>query len=391
MADSDLADKNATQIFKDVTDEQLAKEGIIVRLSPGKRGSRNGGWTVWYLVHKPTGHKRNSFKFDFSPVNESDLSKEFVQSLAERVIKSHTGASLTGLGKADPRRVKANQLRSQMFLMNTKVKRGTLNPDTFHTPGDGPQIYRPGPQTSNDVSDSSAGPDKSKFYEKDYSLFKRQPGDGGKTTFFAGRSYSGKTYLLAEELNKLAGQTETIKHSGISYSRPVYSKIIIMTSSPHAEPLKKIDKKLNVKIVPLYLASVVQLMKRINDAATNHFPFLICLDDVFDSMKGHSFKKLILTLRNSNISTVTLSQAVKHALPELRNSFHQIAITKFNCAEWDYYIGAALETSIEEILGANMTRKKLAKAWTEWVGQDIVLHNNREDRLSLIERNYKKG
>jgi len=170
----------------------------------------------------------------------------------------------------------------------------------------------------------------------------------------------------------------------------MYSKIIILTSSPNAEPLKEIDKKLGVKIVPLYLPSVIQLMKRINDVATNHFPFLICLDDVFDSLKGNSFKKLILTLRNANISTCLLSQSLKHSLPELRNSFHLIAITKFNCSEWDFYIGSALETTIEEIMGTNMTRKKLAKAWTSFVGQDIVLHNNRQDRLTLIERNYEK-
>ena len=342
--------------------------GIAVHVN--ESNSKKPGFRVSYsLVSPHTGHKITE-DFVFNPT--SLPSKEYTQTLAEKVIRSRKAASLSGLNKHDPHRIKPRQLRSDMFGLYNKALK-SKNPElTMET---------------TRASESGDADDKKSVARlfKEPNVFLREHGDSGATNYFAGRSKSGKTFFLQAELNKIKGLKRGGPDPHVS-GKPMYQKIIIMTSSPNAEPLKMIAEELNVTIVPFYLAKLAILMKKINDVTDNKIPFLVILDDVFGSLKGGSFRPLILTLRNANISTTVLSQDVKHCLPETRRSFHNIYITKMSPMEWQYYIGSCLRAKVSEVIGKYKSKDDMAEAWTEAVGENMVWHANTADELHAIKR-----
>ncbi len=153
-------------------------------------------------------------------------------------------------------------------------------------------------------------------YPKD-GLFK--PSDNtGKSTLILGSSFSGKTTLLVNELNKL--------------SPTDYTLIILFTESRNAAPLKKIN--LPVKIIEGFDESIVLFLKRINDQTNNRYNFLICIDDCVDQKHAKELSKMILLYRNSNISCVLSIQYPMLISKSSRSSFHQALLLGSRSLEW---------------------------------------------------------
>ena len=150
----------------------------------------------------------------------------------------------------------------------------------------------------------------------------RQNPDTGKSTLILGASFSGKTFLLAHELNKLQPGD--------------YECIILFTESVNADPLKDINPKLNIQVFQGFRPNIVDFLKRVNDLLENRFRFLIILDDVVDQKMSKTLNKMVLTYRNANISSCILIQYPNLISKSSRSSFHQVAITGSRSLEfWD--------------------------------------------------------
>lgn len=140
------------------------------------------------------------------------------------------------------------------------------------------------------------------------------------STLILGASFSGKTYLLVKELNKL--------YPGD------YDGIFLFTESINAENLKDINPKLGVKVIQGFKGEIVDFLKRVNDLTHNRYRWLICLDDVIDAKMSKTLNKMVLTYRNAGISTCILIQYPNLISKSSRSSFHQVAITGGKAAEW---------------------------------------------------------
>ena len=170
---------------------------------------------------------------------------------------------------------------------------------------------------------SVRNPDDVSVWPKDGLLsVDRENSETGKSTLILGASFSGKTFLLVRELNKI--------HPGD------YECIILFTESINADPLKNINPRLNVQVFQGFQPNIVDFLKRVNDLLENRFRFLIILDDVVDQKMSKTLNKMILTYRNANISSVILIQYPNLISKSSRSSFHQVAITGSRSLEfWD--------------------------------------------------------
>lgn len=219
-------------------------------------------------------------------------------------------------------------------------------------------------------------------------IFDRDAGDSAVTINISGKSHSGKTYFLVEQLNKLVGRT---RGGGGPYDkRPIYDKIIMFTESLSAEPLKGLNDALEVTFIYGYVPEIVRLLKQINDASKNSFRFLVILDDVVTGIRAGTFAKQILTMRNAQINTVFLIQYSKIVSPAVRNSVHHYYITGFKPEEWEYLISSFLKSHVIETIGRHKPNYELTDKWIKYVGSDIVHYNQRVDRLTLVKRDLGK-
>lgn len=147
--------------------------------------------------------------------------------------------------------------------------------------------------------------------------------DGGRTSLIGGSSFTGKTYFLVNEINKLR--------------RDEYDCILVMTESRNAKDLKTINEDLHLQIVEGYRPDLINKLKRINDKCENRYRFLIIMDDIVDQKNSSTLLKSILTYRNANISTCILIQYLKLIPKAARGSFHQVVLTGFRSLE-DYQV-----------------------------------------------------
>ena len=136
--------------------------------------------------------------------------------------------------------------------------------------------------------------------------------DRGKTLAILGSSYTGKTTLLVKILN------ETVKKN-------IFDIIILFTLSPHAEPLKKLDKSI-IRVEGLQ-NNIVNLAFNINRKTNNRYNFLFVLDDILNVRYSKVLEKMFLIYRNSGISTIMSTQYAKIMSVAIRNSVHRIILT----------------------------------------------------------------
>ena len=221
-------------------------------------------------------------------------------------------------------------------------------------------------------------------YENNVDIFRRGPEESAKTICILGRSYSGKTVFLVQQLNKIG----KLKRggSGPDKDRPMYDKIILFTESLNAEPLEDLSTNVRVTMIQGYVPKIVQVLKQINNASDNGFRFLVLMDDVVSGIRTGTFVKQILTMRNSQISTCILIQHAKLISPASRNSLHHFYITGLKPEEWEYLIKSFMRSLVSEVIGDYPSAVALSVAFKEWVGDDIVHYDQRRDELSFIER-----
>lgn len=147
------------------------------------------------------------------------------------------------------------------------------------------------------------------------------PMDTGSTTLILGSSFSGKTYLLTQEL-------ELIK----PYE---YDLIILFTESIHVPCLDKIRNRPDIILKEGFQAEIPAFLKKLNSKVGLRYRFLLILDDIISekSTRKSTLGKMITTYRNSNISTVVLAQYPTIIQKESRSNFHQLVLTGMRSPE----------------------------------------------------------
>lgn len=203
------------------------------------------------------------------------------------------------------------------------------------------------------------------------------PEKTGVTYAMIGKSFSGKTTFIVNELNKLS--PEQLKE---------YNAIIFFTESAHAQPLSDLAPHVKSKMILIdrFCPIILQTLKRLNDASNLLFKFLVLFDDIMD-LRGEIVTKCILTLRNSNISTVLSVQYQKMMNPAQRASIHNMFIFNLRSECWEYLLkGYLLGTMRELFPGTLMEVKscaKVAQLLRENMDPFIVYYNQREDKTEV--------
>ena len=220
-----------------------------------------------------------------------------------------------------------------------------------------------------------------KEFPKNESIFK--PESSAKTFCLLGSSFSGKTTLLVNELNKL--------------DKNDYTRIFLFTESLHAAPLKKLRKDLKINIYDAFNPVIPKVLRKINIQTNNRYNFLVILDDVVSGLKKETMTKMILTMRNSNISTCILLQYAKLIGPQQRNSIHEYYITKLRVDDWIYMLKGFLAQHFRDVLNEPKANyQKLAEIVKEVVSPHsnvkdfkngyIVKYDQRKDEISFYKR-----
>lgn len=203
------------------------------------------------------------------------------------------------------------------------------------------------------------------------------PEETGVTYAMIGKSFSGKTTFIVNELNKLT--EEQLKP---------YNALIFFTESSHAKPLANLAPHVKSKMILIdrFCPIILQTLKRLNDASNLLFKFLVLFDDIMD-LRGELVTKCILTLRNSNISTVLSVQYQKMMNPGQRASIHNMFIFNLRSECWEYLLKGYLLGTMRELFPATLMEvkscAKVAQLLRENMDDFIVYYNQREDKTEV--------
>jgi DNA replication protein DnaC len=117
------------------------------------------------------------------------------------------------------------------------------------------------------------------------------PQESGTTTLILGSSFTGKTYLLAEELELLKPYE--------------YDLIILFTESVNVPQIQKFKERPDIIIKEGFNDAIPLFLKKLNSKLKNRYRFLLILDDIISekSSRKSTLGKMLTTYRNSNIST----------------------------------------------------------------------------------------
>jgi len=166
------------------------------------------------------------------------------------------------------------------------------------------------------------------------------PLETGATFAIIGKSKSGKTTFLINNLNLLT-DAELNAYNGIIY----------FTTSPNADPLKGLDMRIRKRFIMVgrFCPRILKILKRLNDETDMMFKFMVIFDDIL-KLRGDLLSECILTLRNSNISTVISIQYEKMINPAQRASVHNIYIFNLRTEQWDFFLRGFIAGNVKEVV-----------------------------------------
>lgn len=206
----------------------------------------------------------------------------------------------------------------------------------------------------------------------------------GVTFALIGKSFTGKTYFIMQQLNLLTDK-----------ELAQYNAIIFFTESTHSEPLKLIDERIQKKLILMdrFCPMILRTLKKVNDGTGNAFKFLVIYDDIIE-LRGELLTKSILTLRNSNISTMISIQYEKLISPAQRSSVHNIYIFNLLTESWEYMLKGYLLGNFKEALPPirDIVRvPRIAQVLRECMGDFITYYNQRKDQLTIYKKEGRGG
>jgi len=164
------------------------------------------------------------------------------------------------------------------------------------------------------------------------------------------------------------------------------------TESANAEPLKDISHEVRKKMIMTdrFCPKILQVLKKLNDGTKNMFKFMIIFDDIID-LRGELLTKTILTLRNSNISTVISIQYEKLLNPAQRSSVHNVFIFNLRTPSWDFLLRGFILGNVKELLPSLKNEKsvvKVSQTMRDCMDNFILYYDQRTDK-TVIWRKIK--
>ena len=206
------------------------------------------------------------------------------------------------------------------------------------------------------------------------SIFVPEP--TGVTYACIGKSFSGKTTFIVNELNKLT-PTEL----------EAYTAIFFFTTSPNAKPLANLSPHVKTKfiLVPRFCTKILHALKKINDETNLAFKFLVIFDDIL-TLRGPLLDSCILTLRNCNISTMISIQYQKLMTPAQRSSVHKMYIFNLKTPDWEFLLKGFLGGDIRDMIPPLSTLRfesRMAMILNKVMGKYILYYNQREDEVQI--------
>lgn len=177
------------------------------------------------------------------------------------------------------------------------------------------------PLKSSEGDTRSANPTSDQDIASVYPKRLLAPEKSGKTTLILGSSFTGKTYLLCEELDLIKPYE--------------YDLIILFTESVHVPCLDRIRNRPDLVIREGFDPRVPEFLKKLNSSLGLRYKFLLILDDIISekSSRKSTLGKMLTTYRNSNISSCVLAQYPTIISKESRSNFHQLVLTGMRSPE----------------------------------------------------------
>lgn len=354
---------------------------LEVVMDPSKLGYR-----VYYPVVNPRARKqlkRRTFLYNVSSASEAKkklIDTNMVLNMMKKILGEKPEAILW--------RKKPSDLRSELVHMMNRVygsaKRGRYMKIFGFGQKEEPKAEINDNEGAKDEDPSHAMRFKDEPMPKK-SMFAAEE-ESANTKVFLAPSFSGKTTLMVEELNKLTPQ-----------ELAQYDKIVLFTESTAAAPLLKLDRKVRAKmmIYDRFIPQFVLLLKRINTITKNRYRFLLLLDDCLN-LKGGVLIKLVLTLRNANISTVISIQYSKLLARSQRQSIHDYYIINLKLEDLEYLMSGFLASHFRDLferegLGSKeelgkLNYKRLAEKAMERLKGKILHFDQRHDKISIFTR-----
>ena len=233
------------------------------------------------------------------------------------------------------------------------------------------------PEFAGGIEQNEIFPNKSMFAPEE---------ESANTKAFIAPSFSGKTTLMVNELNKLT-QEELDE----------YDKIVLFTESTSSTPLKALSKQVKDKLLIFdrFIPQLVLILKKINNITDNRFKFLLLLDDCLN-LKGDVMIKLILTLRNANISTMISVQYSKLLSRAQRQSIHDYYLINLKVEDLEYLMSGFLCDHFRDLFvreGAATQEevnkwhyKKLAEIGRQRLKDKVLHYDQRRDEITVYHK-----
>jgi len=363
---------------------------------------RKGGFTVTYSIVNPDGAKGNAavvrkFVYVVSSSAEKKIKMVNPQLLARVLNKIFEKRGLSQIWRMSVKEVRMELVRNVNRLNKSRKQPSLLNELKTQ------QQQHQQQQEEGDVS-MGEGEDGE---DDDAKIARLAAGDpklppasmfaveeeSANTKVFLAPSFSGKTTLMVDELNKLSKK-----------ELDGYDKIVLFTRSPSAKPLKNLSKDVLKKLVVYdkFIPQYVKALKKINTVTENRYRFLLLLDDCLN-LKGSVMETMILTLRNVNISTVVSVQYSKLLSKSQRQSIHDYYLLNMKCEDLEYLMSGFLAPHFRELFvkeglrskeDANKMRyKQLAELAMKRLKGKALHFSQREDQIFIYDRGLgdKKG
>ena len=182
----------------------------------------------------------------------------------------------------------------------------------------------------------------------------------GNSTVLFGASKSGKSTLLMYLYRKYYEKTVAV----------------LFTESPQIQLYQRHHK---LVVANDFYPDVVRDAHKINKNTKNKYPFTFLVDDIVDQKDNMILRKMILVLRNSNISSLVSLQAPTLLHKQNRGSVNNYVFFRFNTDEQTEVI---IRTFLMSHLPGNMEQKiKTYKTMTADHG--FIYYDPRDDKISL--------
>ena len=131
-------------------------------------------------------------------------------------------------------------------------------------------------------------------------------------------------------------------------------------------------------------------MKKTNTATNNRFRYLVIMDDCL-RLRGSAIVDMILTLRNSGVSTVISIQHSKLLTPAQRQSIHDYYLLNLRLEDIEYLLQGFIATHMRDRLNEegdpkayDYSVKKLAEAVRHRLrGWRILHYDQRHDKIFI--------